>query len=326
MRSARSGASSGCTRSDCDQIVQLLQFGSGRQALNLARARRFERHAGAQVPVPDPDVRAGDGKRETLLAHAQRLFGAPARVDIADRPGHAQRHAAGVAHAQAARAHPAVLAVGVAHPILELVQRRLARQVRFDRREPGRDVVGVHLHLRVPRLAWCLLGPGRQPVQLARSRRCEDRVAVALPVPDAVVGTGHGERETLARILQGLVRGVEPAQLARKNRQQQHRQQAERERAQRGADRLGAPFGERGLDVARDDDGQRVVGHGPHRGEALDAVDGTAQAQGSGIAGAARRERRIDRRVPLAERAFHRRVACEQGPVAVQQASPSFRG
>ena len=35
--------------------------------------------------------------------------------------------------------------------------------------------------------------------------------------------------------------------------------------------RLSAPFGQRRLDVARDDDGQRIVGHGPHRGEALDA-------------------------------------------------------
>ena len=200
-----------------DQIVQPLRFGPGRQALDLARAGRFERHAVAQVPVPDPDVRAGDGEREALLADAQRLFGAPARVDIADRPGHAQCHAVGVAHAEAARAHPAVAAVGVEHPVLELVQRRPARHVRLDRREPGRDVVGVHLHLRVPRVAGCLLGPGRQPVELARSRRCEDRVAGAVPVPDAVVGTGHRERETLARILQRLVRGVEPAQLARRS-------------------------------------------------------------------------------------------------------------
>ena len=157
-----------------DQIVQPLRFGSGRQALDLARARRFERHAGAQVPVPDADVRAGDGKRETLLAHAQRLFGAPARVDVADRPGHAQRHAAGVAHAQAARAHPAVLAVGVAHPILELVQRRLARHVRFDRREPGRDVVGVHLHLRVP-LPRVMSSRARAAARTARARAATRR-------------------------------------------------------------------------------------------------------------------------------------------------------
>ena len=207
----------------------------------------------------------------------------------------------------------------MAHPILELIQRCLARHVRFDRRQPGRDVLGVDLYLREPLRARRLLWPRRQAVQLSRPRRREDHVGGPVPVPDAVVGALHREGKTLARRLQGIVRGVEPAQLAHHDRQQQRRQQAEREGACRRTCRLSAPPGECRIDITRDHNHQRIIGYDPRRGKALDAVDRAAGAQWPGLVAGSHREGRVERRVRPAERVFHRRIAREQRPIAMEQ-------
>ena len=103
-----------------DEVFERLQLGLRWQALQLARTPRFERHPGFEIPVPDTDVRAGDGKRKTLLAHAERLLGALALGVVDADAGDAHNAAVGVAEDLRTRCDPEHGAVALHDAVLEI--------------------------------------------------------------------------------------------------------------------------------------------------------------------------------------------------------------
>ncbi len=290
----------------------------GRQAEELMQVVGHEQRVGRGLPHPVAARQAGHGQRVTLLRHAARVFGTTPRIDVGDRAGHAQRRAGRAAHAQTAHAHPAPVAV-VPQAVFTLVHRRAAAHVRLHRGVAQRHVVGVQVQGREPLVPRLRVGPRGQAEDLARACRRVDAIAGDIPIPDAFVGTGGGEREAFARQLQRRARLVQAQELAPEHRQQQRRQHAERERTRDGAGRLLAPGAHRHGDVARDDHRQRMLRHQRDGAEALHAVDRTHRAHRPARIGLAQRQHRIDHLEALAHRGLELRMARHQRAVAVEQ-------
>ena len=118
-----------------------------------------------------------------LLGLAQRLFAALAVGDVGIGAGHADGDARRVSRHRAAREEPPDAAVAVDHPVFDLVERRLARDVRLRAGKHGRAVVGMHEAAPVVDVIANL------PILVAESL-FEDGIDVDLargeiPVPDA---------------------------------------------------------------------------------------------------------------------------------------------
>ena len=189
----------------------------------------------------------------------------------------------------------------------------------------ARPVLGVVRQQRDPVAPRPERVAGRHAAGLLRALGEEHPIGREVPVPQAFVGAGHGERIALLGNAQRALRGaqrrarrLEPAQLAQHHRQQPERRQAQQRRAQHAAPRGLAPRREHEVGVARHRDVQRVARHGLRNADALDAVERAAKA--------ARRRRAGKGSEPLGpgsdrlpDRLAAHRVAGDQRAVAVGQ-------
>ncbi len=147
------------------------------------------------------------GERVVQRVVLQAPLGLAAVGDVGERADDAGRAAVLVAHRDAAREHPAVGAVAVLHPVLELeVVVRAVGQVRVERLRERRAVVGVHAAEPLPaRLADLVLAVAEHGLPAGG---VEDAVLGDVPVPDAVVGALQRERVALLGLGELLERAL----------------------------------------------------------------------------------------------------------------------
>ena len=129
---------------DLDQLAELRRVDElhvGRQSKDVAHHRRHEQFIGGQVPDPMAFLRARSRDDVALFGLAQPVFGAPLRIDVADRARDTHRLPIGVAHTQAASAHPVPAAVVALHAILDFIRRRAAGKVRVHRLDASGAIV-----------------------------------------------------------------------------------------------------------------------------------------------------------------------------------------
>ena len=164
-------------------------LGASEHASELLHERRAVREIGQRIMT--------GGVFETRL----RLV--PIR-DVGLRSGDARGRAVRVAHGDAAAQHPAIRAGGGLNPVFVFEVRRLARQVRAERRAKPFDLVGVHAVQPVEqRVADLVVAEAEHRLP---ARREVDAVANHVPVPETVVRAGRGERVALLALLEQLQR------------------------------------------------------------------------------------------------------------------------
>ncbi len=146
----------------CGELVPGDKRGVGRKPGEFERPRRGEIRVGGDVPVKVARPACSNSELVTLLGFAQCVFGAVARIDIADRAGHAPRITAGIPHTHTAEVAPAVNTVGLEQTELALVSRRFSRQVRLHRGGPPWPVLGMERQSFEPAVQWHHFGPGGQ--------------------------------------------------------------------------------------------------------------------------------------------------------------------
>ena len=134
-----------------------------------------------------------------MLLGGLNLFAAPPLGHIRLRADQPVRPALGIPHGQPARQHPAIGAILVAQPMLQLIKSRVALQMGLD---------GGHRSLCVVRVlaAFPLINTiGQLLLRVAQhlfpAGRVVDRVRPQVPVPDGVVGSLDGQIETLLALL-----------------------------------------------------------------------------------------------------------------------------
>ena len=277
------------------------------------------------VPVPDAVVRAGHREREALLALAQRLLGALARIDVArpSRPCACGLPSASRMHS-AAHADPAVLAVGVAHAVLDLVGRRLRRPgaPASPRARCGASSGWQRQQRAAARSSGCVSGCGGRPrISRARARR------EAVPAARSQSQMPSSEPATASAI--ALLRDLERARAPRPGATSWRSTSASSSAASAASAsvRSAVPIAcarhgaSAARGVARDDHRQRVVGHQrASRRSARRRRSGSPPRVGHGRrAAAAAQHRGRTCGIALAERRLDRRMAREQRAVAVQQ-------